>query len=68
MKYEQTKAQGKEYQGQLEEYRTEAEKKLDEARKETGSRLTKAVDEFDRTVEQTASKAKSSIFSWFGNK
>lgn len=55
-------------QKDLEGYRTEAEKKLEEARKETGTRLTTAVNTFDKKVEEGAAKAQSSIFSWFGSK
>lgn len=65
---EQAKAQGKDLSKNFQSYQTDAEKKLEEARKETGSRLTKVVDDFDRVVETKASQAKSSIFNWFGSK
>ncbi|GAB7358756.1 hypothetical protein MBLNU230_g3984t1 [Neophaeotheca triangularis] len=52
----------------LEDYRKEAESKLEGARKSTGDELTKAVDKFDKSVEEGASKAKSGISSWFGGK
>lgn len=50
----------------LEGYRANAEKKLDEYRKEAGKDLTSAVDKFDKTVEQKAAQSKSWIGSWFG--
>lgn len=64
---EQAKAQAQDLTKNFTSYEADAERKLEQARKETGSKLTKAVDDFDRTVEATASKAKSSMFGWFGN-
>ena len=60
------KATANKVDAKLEGYRTNAEKKLDEYRKEAGKDLTSAVDKFDKTVEQKAAQSKSWIGSWFG--
>jgi len=52
----------------LENYRSATEKKLDEARRETGKTLTNAIDKFDSSVEKGAAQSKSWIGSWFGGK
>ncbi|KAF2812372.1 uncharacterized protein BDZ99DRAFT_474553 [Mytilinidion resinicola] len=52
----------------LESYRASAEKKLDESRRETGAKLTSAVDTFDKTVEKKASETKGWLGGWFGGK
>jgi transcription initiation factor IIF auxiliary subunit len=49
----------------LEDYRASAEKKIDTYRKETGSKLTSAVDQFDKSVEKGAAKSKSWLSGWF---
>lgn len=53
---------------QARKYGSEAEAKLEQARKEAGSKAIGAVDKFDNTVEKEAAKAKSGISSWFGGK
>jgi len=52
----------------LEGYRTDAGKKIDEYRRETGDTLNKAVDKFDKSVEKGAAQSKSWISGWFGGK
>jgi len=49
----------------LEDYRQSAEKKIGDYRKETGQKLTSAVDKFDQSVEKTAAKSKSWLSGWF---
>ena len=53
---------------QAEGYRAGAADKLGEIRKETGAKLSGAVDKFDRSVEEGAAKSKSWISGWFGGK
>lgn len=60
------KQQGNKLSSQASSYGKDAEKKLEDTRKETGASLTKAVDKFDSSVEKGASQAKSGISSWFG--
>jgi len=52
----------------LESYRADAGKKLQEVRSETGTQLSKAVDNFDKSVEKGAAQSKSWISGWFGGK
>jgi hypothetical protein len=52
----------------LETYRANADKKLDDLRKDTGQKLTSAVDKFDHSVEKGAAQSKSWLGSWFGGK
>jgi len=52
----------------LENYRAGAEKKIDEYRRETGAKLSSAVDKFDHSVEKGAAQSKSWISGWFGGK
>ncbi|KAI9715542.1 MAG: hypothetical protein M1828_000794 [Chrysothrix sp. TS-e1954] len=59
------KKEARNIENQARGYSSDAEKKMAEARKNTGSELNKAVDKFDKTVEDGASKAKSGISSWF---
>jgi hypothetical protein len=49
-------------------YRAGAADKLGELRKETGQKLSGAVDKFDAEVEKGAAKSKSWISGWFGGK
>lgn len=51
---------------ELKKYGTDAQKKLEQARKDTGSSLSSAVDKFDKNVSEGASKSKSWIGSWIG--
>jgi hypothetical protein len=46
--------------------RVDAEKKFETARKETGDKLTAAVDKFDKSVEKGASQTKGWLGGWFG--
>lgn len=53
----------------------DAQKKLEEAKREAnalsqkaGTEVNKAIDQFDKSVTEGASKAKSGISSWFGGK
>lgn len=62
----QAKAKGSEFEKKLEGYGKDAEKRLEETKQKTGADLNKAVDKFDRTVEDGAAKAKGGISSWFG--
>lgn len=64
----QAKAQGKDLEKKLEGYGKDAEKRLEETKRETGAGLSKAVDKFDKNVEEGASNAKSGISGWFGGK
>jgi hypothetical protein len=53
---------------QADGYRAGAADKLGEIRKETGAKLSGAVDKLDKTVEEGAAKSKSWISGWFGGK
>lgn len=44
----------------------DAENKAQEYQQKTGKELNKAIDKFDKTVEDKASQAKGGISSWFG--
>jgi len=46
-------------------YANEAERKLEQAKRDTANSLNKAVDTFDKKVEEGASQAKSGLSSWF---
>jgi hypothetical protein len=46
----------------------DAEGKATEYKNKTGTELNKAIDKFDKTVEDKAAQAKSGISSWFGGK
>lgn len=46
----------------------DASKKFEEYKKETGKELNSAVDKFDKSVSEGATKSKSWIGSWFGGK
>jgi len=46
----------------------EAEAKAKEYKDSTGKELHSAVDQFDKTVEEKVTKAKTGISSWFGGK
>lgn len=50
----------------LEGYRQDAEKKLDDVRRDSGAKLMGAVDKFDQKVEEGAAKSKSWLGGWFG--
>ena len=50
----------------MEKSTKDAEAKLEQSRKEAGSNLNQAVDKFDQSVTEGASKAKSGISGWFG--
>ncbi|KAF4550525.1 Hypothetical protein D9617_17g047930 [Elsinoe fawcettii] len=59
----------------LSNYASDAEKRFEAARREAGKELNQAVDKFDKTVgdaaskvQQEGAKAKSGISSWFGGK
>lgn len=45
-----------------------AESKLEQYRKDASREAMKKIDAADRKVEESASKAKSGISSWFGGK
>lgn len=56
-------------------YASDAEKRLEEARRNAGKELNQAVDTFDKKVgdaaakvQQSGEKAKSGLSSWFGGK
>ncbi|KAF2267723.1 hypothetical protein CC78DRAFT_456419 [Lojkania enalia] len=55
-------------EAKFEQYSKDAGKKLQDVRQETGKQLNSAVDKFDQTVTEGASKSKSWIGSWFGGK
>ena len=61
---EQAKARGGEYQKQAESYLYDAERRLEDAKKQAMG----AVDKFDNVVETKAAQAQSGIMSWFGGK
>jgi GTP-binding protein EngB required for normal cell division len=46
----------------------DAESKATEYKNKTGTELNKAIDKFDKTVEDKAAQAKGGISSWFGGK
>jgi len=68
-KFDSAAAQAKEATSnvdrKLESYRASAEQKIDATRKEVGKDLTKAVDSFDKNVQQGAAKSKSWLSGWF---
>lgn len=66
--YEQAKAQGKDVQHSIEGFQTDAERKIDEARREAAKKLTKAVDIVDGKTDEAAAKTKGGIWNWFGGK
>ncbi|KAH0419719.1 hypothetical protein KCU90_g10350, partial [Aureobasidium melanogenum] len=69
----------REFDAKFEAYRADAEKNIDQYRKEANKEFNSAVDTFDKkvgdaaanakaTVEANAEKAKSGFSSWFGGK
>ncbi|KAH7136113.1 hypothetical protein B0J11DRAFT_576660 [Dendryphion nanum] len=63
---DQAKAEADRAEQKFEAYRKDAAQKLEESRKEAGKNLNQAVDQFDKTVTEGASKSKSWFGSWFG--
>jgi len=62
---ESAKAQGRQLESSVKGYANEAERKLEQAKRDTANSLNKAVDTFDKKVEEGASQAKSGLSSWF---
>ena len=46
----------------------EAESAAEDYRRKAGTEANKAIDKFDKTVEDKAAQAKSGISGWFGGK
>ncbi|KAF2634713.1 hypothetical protein P280DRAFT_554354 [Massarina eburnea CBS 473.64] len=57
---------GRQVDRKLDQYRNDASQKLEDVRQTTGKDLNAAVDKFDKSVTEGASKSKSWIGSWFG--
>ncbi|GAM85790.1 hypothetical protein ANO11243_037980 [Dothideomycetidae sp. 11243] len=73
--YASAKAKAADAEARLSGYANDASRRLENARQETGKGLNKAIDNFDKSVEdgaakiqEGASKAKGGISSWFGGK
>ncbi|KAF2154986.1 hypothetical protein K461DRAFT_291885 [Myriangium duriaei CBS 260.36] len=73
--YDAARSRAAEAESRVSGYASDASKRLEHARQETGKTLNNAVDKFDRSVEQgaakiqeEATKAKGGISSWFGGK
>ncbi|KAG8625408.1 hypothetical protein KVT40_007159 [Elsinoe batatas] len=71
----EARSKSAELEKNLNSYASDAEKRFEAARKEAGKELNQAVDKFDKTVgdaaskiQQEGSKAKSGLSSWFGGK
>ncbi|KAF2224142.1 hypothetical protein BDZ85DRAFT_97831 [Elsinoe ampelina] len=74
-KINEARSKSAELEKNLNSYASDAEKRFEAARKEAGKELNQAVDKFDKTVgdaaskiQQEGSKAKSGLLSWFGGK
>ncbi|KAF2138483.1 uncharacterized protein K452DRAFT_361163 [Aplosporella prunicola CBS 121167] len=61
----QAKATTNQVDAKLEAYRAQADKKIGEYQKEVGKDFHKAVDQFDKTVEEKAAQSKSWLSGWF---
>jgi len=60
------KAQANKADAKIQEFSSDAQKKLEQARKDTGATLNSAVDKFDKNVTEGAAKSKSWIGGMFG--
>lgn len=71
------KAKAAEMDKSVQQYTAEAQKRFEEAKRETGQQVNQAINKFDTTVERKAAevqervsegaeKAKGGIGSWFG--
>ncbi|KAH9822794.1 hypothetical protein Tdes44962_MAKER04627 [Teratosphaeria destructans] len=69
-KFDQTVADAKsglsKVDAKLETYRKDAEKSIEQSAHEAKIQANAAIDKFDKSVTEGASKAKSGISSWFG--
>jgi len=52
----------------IQAYASDAGKKFEEIKAETGKNLNAGIDKFDKNVEKGAAQSKSWIGSWFGGK
>ncbi|KAF2875665.1 hypothetical protein BDV95DRAFT_279776 [Massariosphaeria phaeospora] len=52
----------------IDHYKNDAERKLEEVRRTTGKDVNAAADKFDKTVLDEVEKSKSWVGSWFGGK
>jgi len=64
---EQARQTYKEFDHKVETTVADVEKKIDAYTKEAGKDLHKAVENFDKTVEQKAAATKGWFNSWFGS-
>ncbi|KAF2768560.1 hypothetical protein EJ03DRAFT_375244 [Teratosphaeria nubilosa] len=69
-KFDQTVADAKsglsKVDAKLDTYRKDAEKSIEQSAHEAKIQANAAIDKFDKSVTEGASKAKSGISSWFG--